>query len=144
MGHASGHVGHVGHVTALALSDDGGVLVTASSDSSLAVWTLRSSGSSGDDSGGELPDGGRGPIGVGVSMGGGGVGVSMGDAMARAAARRRGSPAPPADTRHPEHHAGERSAVAHALAAGVSKGRRASGRATITIPSRDCFGRRGR
>ena len=145
VGHVSGHVGHVGHVTALALSDDGGVLVTASSDSSLAVWTLRSSGSSGDDSGGERPA----PLagaGVGVSMGGGGVGVSMGDAMGRAAREAERHPATGAARGYapPEYHAGERSAVAHALAAGFPKGEGVSGRATITIPSRASFGRRAR
>ena len=60
-------------------------------------------------------------------MGGGGVGVSMGDAMARAAREAERHPATGAARGYapPEHHAGERSAVAHALASGVSKGRRA-------------------
>ena len=59
-------------------------------------------------------------------MGGGGVGVSMGDAMARAAREAERHPATGAARGYapPEYHAGERSAVAHALAAGVSKGRR--------------------
>ena len=57
---------------------------------------------------------------------GGGVGVSMGDAMGRAAREAERHPATGAARGYapPEYHAGERSAVAHALAAGVSKGRR--------------------
>ena len=61
-------------------------------------------------------------------MGGGGVGVSMGDAMARAAREAERHPATGAARGYapPEHHAGERSAVAHALEhAGVSKAQRA-------------------
>ena len=61
-------------------------------------------------------------------MGGGGVGVSMGDAMGRAAREAERHPATGAARGYapPEHHAGERSAVAHALEhAGVSKAQRA-------------------
>jgi len=114
----SAKAAHRGTVSALALSSDGRVLVTASTDSSLAVWTLSSPGG-GSGGGG----GGGGGGSVSSSKGGergGTAGTGDGSSGVRspqysAAGVNRGS-APEA------YFAGEQSTVASALAAGLAGG----------------------
>ena len=129
---ASSRSGHVGAVTALALSVDGGVLVTAAADSSLAVWTLHNGAGSDDGIHGGIGGGGSstsrdsrrfvdakvGSMTGVAGMGGSGVGVSMGDAVGKAMREAERHPATGAARGYAprEHHAEEQSVMAAALA----------------------------
>ena len=125
---ASSRSGHVGAVTALALSVDGGVLVTAAADSSLAVWTLHNGAGSDDGihgGGSSTSRDSRRFVDAKVAsmtgvagMGGSGVGVSMGDAVGKAMREAERHPATGAARGYAprEHHAEEQSVMAAALA----------------------------
>ena len=125
---ASSRSGHVGAVTALALSVDGGVLVTAAADSSLAVWTLHNGAGSDDGihgGGSSTSRDSRRFVDAKVAsmtgvagMGGSGVGVSMGDAVGKAMREAERHPATGAARWYAprEHHAEEQSVMAAALA----------------------------